>query len=639
MSYTLGIDLGTTFTAAAVYENDQPRIVDLAGRGATMPSIIYLDQDGSYLVGEAAQRRAATEPARAAQQFKRRFGDTAPIFIGGSPLSADALTAELLKFVIATVTERQGGAPEAIALTHPANWGGYKLELFDQTVRRAGLDSVTIITEPEAAVLHYAQLERVPDDSVIAVFDLGGGTFDAAIVRKTSDGTQFIGRPEGIERLGGIDFDQAIYAFVVDHLDGAVDELDLDDTTHRAALERLRRECVDAKEGLSLDEAVSIPVLLPTVNTTVRINRSEFEGLVRPVLTQAIDALHRALNSAGIAPDDLHAVLLAGGSSRVPLVSELVANELGRPVAVDAHPKQIVAMGAAYAAHVAHESRAAAAASAAAAAAPVAAAVPPPVLEPAPEQVPAPVPEPSSAAASTTPYAGSATPLADDSRSKLPLVVGALILIALLIGGILLFAGGDDAEPEVAAPSTAAVIDATTPGSEPPVVTEAPVTTAAPATTAVPATTAPPTTVAPTTAPPTTVAPTTAPPTTVAPTTTLPFPAETRRSMLTSITEQGGTYVVAYDTVNFEPLIAPGAWHLHFHWNTFAPESVGTASSPQGSWLVWDLNGDGEKLFDGFTAGLAPSDATAICAVVATENHAIDQPEFVDDTVSCIELP
>jgi hypothetical protein len=135
VSYSLGIDLGTTFTAAAVYENGQARIIDLSDQAATMPSIIYLDENGSYLVGDSAMRRAATEPARAAQQFKRRFGDTAPIFIGGAPLSADALTAELLKSVIDLVSERQGGPPDAIALTHPANWGGYKLELFDQTVR------------------------------------------------------------------------------------------------------------------------------------------------------------------------------------------------------------------------------------------------------------------------------------------------------------------------------------------------------------------------------------------------------------------------------------------------------------------------------------------------------------------------
>ena len=291
MSYSLGIDLGTTFTAAAVYENGQARIIDLSDQSATMPSIIYLDENGSYLVGDSAMRRASTEPARAAQQFKRRFGDTAPIFIGGAPLSADALTAELLKSVIVLVSERQGGPPDAITLTHPANWGGYKLELFDQTVRRAGLDSVINITEPEAAVLHYAQLERVPNNSLIAVFDLGGGTFDAAIVRKTDAGTEFIGRPEGIDRLGGIDFDQAIYAFVAGHLDGAIEELDLDNATNRAAIERLHRECVDAKVGLSLDEAVSIPVLLPSTQTTIRITRVEFEGLIRPVLTQAIDAL------------------------------------------------------------------------------------------------------------------------------------------------------------------------------------------------------------------------------------------------------------------------------------------------------------------------------------------------------------
>ncbi|MFT4617903.1 MAG: molecular chaperone DnaK [Halioglobus sp.] len=621
MSYSLGIDLGTTFTAAAVYENGQARIIDLSDQSATMPSIIYLDENGSYLVGDSAMRRASTEPARAAQQFKRRFGDTAPIFIGGAPLSADALTAELLKSVIVLVSERQGGPPDAITLTHPANWGGYKLELFDQTVRRAGLDSVINITEPEAAVLHYAQLERVPNNSLIAVFDLGGGTFDAAIVRKTDAGTEFIGRPEGIDRLGGIDFDQAIYAFVAGHLDGAIEELDLDNATNRAAIERLHRECVDAKVGLSLDEAVSIPVLLPSTQTTIRITRVEFEGLIRPVLTQAIDALQRALSSAGITPEELHAVLLAGGSSRIPLVSELVANELGRPVAVDAHPKQVVALGAAYAAHLATESAraggavagasaGAAVAATAVAATAVAAIVAPSVSEP---------------AAVATERPATPPPSRDDDKSKLPLIIGALAAVILTVGAIVVFAVGGGGDTDDAAGATTPTTDAAAGVTTPAV----PATTTAPATTAVPATTAAATTTA-------TTATTT---TTTTTTTTLPFPAATRRVELTSILNNAGTYEVAYETTNFEPTFSAGQFHMHFHWNTFTPESVGTASNPRGDWQVWDLRGDGEKIFDGFNSGSEPAGATAICAVVATDGHAVDAPEFVADTVSCLDLP
>ncbi|MGK0425506.1 MAG: hypothetical protein ACJAZD_003042, partial [Ilumatobacter sp.] len=122
-------------------------------------------------------------------------------------------------------------------------------------------------------------------------------------------------------------------------------------------------------------------------------------------------------------------------------------------------------------------------------------------------------------------------------------------------------------------------------------------------------------------------------------TTTLPFPAATRRVELTSILNNAGTYEVAYETTNFEPTFSAGQFHMHFHWNTFTPESVGTASNPRGDWQVWDLRGDGEKIFDGFNSGSEPAGATAICAVVATDGHAVDAPEFVADTVSCLDLP
>lgn len=630
MSYALGVDLGTTYTSAAAYENGQARVIDLAGRSATMPSIIYLDENGSYLVGDAAVRRAVADPTRAAQQFKRRFGDTTPIFLGGSPLSADALSAELLKAVIALVSERQGGPPDSIALTHPANWGGYKLELLDQAVSRAGLVNVTMITEPEAAVLHYAQLERVPNDALVAVFDLGGGTFDAAIVRKTDAGTEFLGRPEGIERLGGIDFDQAVYAFVLGHLDGAVDALDIDDPTSRAAIERLRRECVDAKEALSDDEAVSIPVLLPNLQTTVRMTRSEFEGLIRPVLVQAIDALQRALQSADVTVDDVHAVLLAGGSSRIPLVAELVTNELGRPVAVDAHPKQVVSMGAAYAAHLAAQpSAAAAGVTAAAGVAAAAAATSSSSAEAA--EVGAPGPPTTAATSSTSTPTESATspggpppPVGTPkSKSKVPIIIGAVAAMIVAVGAIVAFGGGGDSnDASDAVASAATPVAPTTAAAPAAAVATTPVTTVAPATTEAPATTTAPTTT-----------------TTTTTTTTLPFPAETRRVGLTGIALVGNRYEVAYETTNFEPLFGADAFHMHFHWNTFTPESVGTASDPRGDWTVWDLRSDGAKVFDSFTADSVPAGATAICAVVATENHAIDAPEFVADTVSCVDLP
>lgn len=347
--YTLGIDLGTTFTAAAIWRNGHAETVSLGSRGAAIPSVVLLREDETFLTGEGANRRGLSEPHRVAREFKRRLGDTTPILLGGVPYSAEALTARLLKAVVAEVAQREGGAPAAIVISHPANWGPYKTDLLLQAVRLAGLDEpVSFTTEPEAAAVFYAQQQRIEPGTIVAVYDLGGGTFDAAVLRKTAVGFEILGRPEGIERLGGIDFDAAVFSHVAGALGGKLAELDEDDPTAIAAVARLREECVQAKEALSSDTDVSIPVLLPNLSTEVRLTRSELEAMVRPALHDSIEALKRALRSANVTADQLQAVLLVGGSSRMPIVSQLVGAELGRPVAVDAHPKHAVPLGAAW---------------------------------------------------------------------------------------------------------------------------------------------------------------------------------------------------------------------------------------------------------------------------------------------------
>jgi actin-like ATPase involved in cell morphogenesis len=347
--YTLGIDLGTTFTAAATWRDGHVEVAPLGGRAATIPSVVLLREDETFVTGETAHRRGLTEPQRVAREFKRRLGDTTPILLGGVPYSAEALMARLLRAVIEDVTAREGGPPSAICISHPANWGQYKIELLQQAVSMADVEPpVTFTTEPEAAAAFYARQQRIDPGAVVAVYDLGGGTFDAAVLRKTESGFEILGRPEGIERLGGIDFDAAVFNHVRQSLGGKLAELDEDDSTVIAAVGRLREECTDAKEALSSDTDVSIPVLLPNLATEIRLTRTQLEGMVRPALLGTIEALQRALRSAGVEPEQLHSVLLVGGSSRMPVVAQLVGAELRRPVAVDAHPKHVVALGGAW---------------------------------------------------------------------------------------------------------------------------------------------------------------------------------------------------------------------------------------------------------------------------------------------------
>jgi actin-like ATPase involved in cell morphogenesis len=349
MTYHLGIDLGTTYTCAAAHEGGRVEVVSLGERGPSIPSVLFLREEGDLLAGDSAERNAVSAPERVAREFKRRLGDPTPMMLGGAAARAEVLTGNLMRWVFETVVRAKGGPPETLALTHPANWGTYKLDLFATSAEVAGLNRVTMVTEPQAAAVSYASEERVEPGAVVAVYDLGGGTFDAAVLRKEADGGfTLLGTPDGIERLGGIDFDAAVFAHVSHTLEGVIEDLDPDDEAAVAAVARLRQECTQAKEALSSDTEATIPVLLPNTQADVRITREQFEEMIRPTLAETVTAMERAMRSAQLSGDDIDHVLLVGGSSRIPLVGQLVSAGLGRPVAIDAHPKHAIALGAAH---------------------------------------------------------------------------------------------------------------------------------------------------------------------------------------------------------------------------------------------------------------------------------------------------
>jgi actin-like ATPase involved in cell morphogenesis len=321
-------------------------MVTLGERSVVVPAVVHLADDGRLVSGDAAERRAVTHPGVTAREVKRRLADPVPIVLGGVPYPATALLAAQLRDVVQRVADAEGGPPERIVLTRPAHWGPHHRELFDQVASAAGLDAPQTLTEPEAAA-HHALSGRLRDGEVVAVHDLGGGTFDAAVVRRRGAGFEILGRPEGIERLGGVDFDAAILTYVDERTGGVLAGLDPADAPTAAALARLHQDCVLAKEALSLDTETVIAVFLPGRQFEVRLTRSAFAEIVHPAVDATIAALHRTVRSAGLTPADLHSVLLVGGSSRIPLVAELVSRELGRPVADHAHPMYAVALGAA----------------------------------------------------------------------------------------------------------------------------------------------------------------------------------------------------------------------------------------------------------------------------------------------------
>ncbi|TLM84623.1 Hsp70 family protein [Pseudarthrobacter sp. NamE5] len=353
MSYVLAIDVGTSFTAAAVARLDHgassaPECLPLGLRGASVPSVLFYPEDGPLLVGEAAERRGLDSPARVVREFKRRVGDAVPISAGTLSLPAEDVFATMARWVADRAAEREGAPPSEIILTHPAAWGIHRTSLVQSALADKGLGNVTLLTEPEAAALHYASQVRVEDGSIIAVYDLGGGTFDTAVLRKVA-GNRFelLGPPEGFEYMGGADFDAALFRYVADHSGGALTGLEPNEPGVLAALARLRRECVEAKEALSVDSEANISVLLPGIQQQVRLVRPEFEFLIEESVRDTVDALEQSLKQLELEPADLTAVLLIGGSSRIPLVAQLISEQLERPIAVDADPKSSICLGAA----------------------------------------------------------------------------------------------------------------------------------------------------------------------------------------------------------------------------------------------------------------------------------------------------
>ena len=316
-----------------------------------IPSVLFFDKDGEVVVGEAAERRGVTEPTRLVREFKRRLGDQVPLLVAGAPYSAEMLMARMLRWVVSTTAAQLGEAPEAIICTRPANWGPYKRELFDQVINLAELSDVQQCTEPEAAAAQYAARTTMTPGDRIAVYDLGGGTFDVCVLEMQTDRFVLLGSPGGVEHLGGVDFDEAVTGFVLHALGDRVRKLNSDDPATTAGLARLRRDCVEAKEALSIDLEANVSVALPGLNTIVRITRRDLESAIRPAISDTVAALRRSLMSANTKPTELSAIVLVGGSSRIPLVTEMLHQELQVPVALDTHPKHDIALGAARLCH------------------------------------------------------------------------------------------------------------------------------------------------------------------------------------------------------------------------------------------------------------------------------------------------
>ncbi|MGH3692881.1 MAG: Hsp70 family protein [Pseudonocardiaceae bacterium] len=289
MSYSLGIDIGTTFVAVAVAQASTTAMVPLGPRSVVAPAAVWVRGDGTLAAGDAADLPAVSDPERICRHFMSRLGDPAPVVLGGRPYELTTVLGVLLHDVVQWVSETQGEPPDHIALTHPASWGPFRCALYGEAARQAGLGRPAMVTEPEAAVAHYTASQALDDGDTVAVYDLGGGTFNATVLRRQSGGMQILGKPERLERVGSGEFDRF----------------------------------------------------------DVSLARSDVETKARGPIESTLEALSRTLSSAQVQPAELSAVLLVGGSSQIPLVARMVSAELGRPVTVDSQPQYVVALGAA----------------------------------------------------------------------------------------------------------------------------------------------------------------------------------------------------------------------------------------------------------------------------------------------------
>jgi actin-like ATPase involved in cell morphogenesis len=338
MAYQVGIDMGATWTAAAVCRaGGGAEPAALGEHARAVPTVAHAGPDGAFSTGETAERRAAADPRSAVRGIPARVGDPTPVLLGREPVLGEALAARIVAAAVRHVARREGGPPEHVAVVHPAGWGAHKTGALRAALAGHGVGPASLVPGPLAAVAGAGAV--VPHDAVVVVVDLGGTTCDTAVVR----GGALLAAGDVVP-VGGAVLDEAVFAHVREALGAGWEGLDGEDPAVLTAVARLRRDCTTAREVLSDDTVAQVPVMLPGLHTTVRIGRAEFEDAIRPALVDVVDAAVRTAAAAGAAPG---ALLLVGGAARTPLVVEALSSALGLPALPLPDPGGVVVAGAA----------------------------------------------------------------------------------------------------------------------------------------------------------------------------------------------------------------------------------------------------------------------------------------------------
>ncbi len=348
MGKIIGIDLGTTNSCVAVMEGGEPVVIPNSEGNRTTPSVVAFSKDGERLVGQIAKRQAVTNPDHTIMSIKRKMGTADKISIDGDKFSPQEISAMILQKIKADAESYLGSTVTQAVITVPAYFNDSQRQATKDAGKIAGLDVLRIINEPTAAALAFG-MDKEDQDQKIMVYDLGGGTFDVSIL-DIGDGVFEVLSTNGNTHLGGDDFDQKIIDYLVAEFKK---EQGIDLSSDKMAMQRLKEAAEKAKIELSGMQQTQINLPFITADATgpkhldVTLTRAKFEELIHDLVESTREPVENALKDAGITADDIHKVLLVGGSTRVPCVQEMVKKITQKDPDKGINPDECVAIGAA----------------------------------------------------------------------------------------------------------------------------------------------------------------------------------------------------------------------------------------------------------------------------------------------------
>ena len=348
MGKIIGIDLGTTNSCVAVMEGGEAVVIPNAEGNRTTPSVVAFSKNGERLVGQIAKRQAVTNPENTVISIKRKMGTAEKVKIDGDEFSPQEISAMILQKLKTDAENYLGQKVTQAVITVPAYFSDSQRQATKDAGKIAGLEVLRIINEPTAASLAYG-MDKEDQDQKIMIYDLGGGTFDVSIL-DIGDGVFEVLSTNGNTRLGGDDFDQRIIDYLVAEFKKS-NGIDL--SADRMAMQRLKEAAEKAKIELSGMQQTQINLPFITADSTgpkhldVTLTRAKFEELISDLVEATRVPVEQALKDAGITANDLHKVLLVGGSTRVPAIQEAVKKITGKEPDKGINPDECVAIGAA----------------------------------------------------------------------------------------------------------------------------------------------------------------------------------------------------------------------------------------------------------------------------------------------------